>query len=100
PPRARHAAVTQPRCQRPNTHTRITGSSYRSGASVEDPAILRKPRDRAQDSLLDPEPRTPANRVDAPDVKMDERIVTNPAAVATRIDALRCQAKIIADPAN
>src|SRR5262249_31593029 len=83
------------------THTpALAGSSCRACAPVEDPALLRNPRHRAHDSLLDAEPRTPAKRVDAPEVKMDERIVADPAAVATRIDALRCQAKIAADPAN
>src|SRR5438067_7753816 len=65
-----------------------------------DPAIFLQPAHGADDALFNRQPRLPAGRLDFFRVEEDERIVTDPAAVAAGVFEFRFQAERRADEAD
>src|ERR1051325_9002360 len=72
----------------------------RSRAHLQQPRVLAQVRKRLENAVADRELGRPAQRSHLLAVKQDERVVSDPAAIATRVLASRLDTERFADPAN
>src|SRR5205085_1481342 len=114
PAAARQAAVTQPRCHRPYTTTRMKSPRPHTEQRTENKCIvcslfltlLQHPRiglqvfQCADDACADAELWLPAERAQLCGIKEDKWAIADPAALTARVAPLGADAQMRADPAQ